>query len=220
MVSGCGIASAYLTPLVASHLEPVAQTLEVGQALIELGRIAGEERPLTAHTCGVRCGAYLLPERQRSRQHLAVAPDDPKSPPSLRLEWTNVTSFRSPQQLAQPIGRQRLARVEQPVEAAFGTLGKASSGPRHLAQRLGDRAQVSSAIAEPAVELTVGGKGHQDGVENFAIRLCQAIILARAGHVDDRHEPPDGIACRRLARFEPELARALSHEERLIPATE
>src|SRR5437588_10497784 len=167
MVSGCGIASAYLTPLVASHLEPVAQTLEVGQALIELGRIAGEERPLTAHTCGVRCGAYLLPERQRSRQHLAVAPDDPKSPPRLRLEWTKVTSFRPPQQLAQPIGRQRLARVEQQVEAAFRALRQIGGRLRHLVHGCLDGMQVRTAVAEPAAEMTVGGKGYQDGVENL-----------------------------------------------------
>src|SRR3989442_12547707 len=104
IVSGCGIASAYLTPLVATHLEAIAQALEDCQACVELGVIAGQERTFAADAGGIRHGLHFLPERQRPAQQHGVAPDDAQSPPSLRLERTEVSLFRHPQQLAQQLG--------------------------------------------------------------------------------------------------------------------
>src|SRR6266851_6315486 len=94
IVSGCGIGSAYLTPLVATHLEPVAQPLEHCQALPELRVIAGEERPFTADASRIGHGAHLLPEGQRARQHIGIAPDDPESPPCLRLQRPKGSPLR------------------------------------------------------------------------------------------------------------------------------
>src|SRR6266852_5543047 len=94
IVSGCGTASAYLTPLVPTHLEPVAQALQNRQAFLEFRMIAREQRPLTADARRVRHGAHLLPKGQRARQHVGVAPDDPESPPCLRLQWTEMSLLR------------------------------------------------------------------------------------------------------------------------------
>src|SRR6266566_4461379 len=77
IVSGCGIASAYLAPL--------AQALENRQACIELGVIAREQGPFTSDPGGIRHGFHVLPDGQRPSQHRRVAPDDAESPPSLRL---------------------------------------------------------------------------------------------------------------------------------------
>ena len=68
--------------------------------------------------------------------------------------------------------------------------------------------------------MTLSRKRHQDGVENLAVRLREAIVLARVGHVDGRHEPTDGITRRRLERLEPQQPGALAHDEDFIPAAE
>src|SRR5205809_576038 len=220
IVSGCGIASAYLTPLVATHLEPIAQALENRQACIELGVIASEQGPFTSDPGGIRHGFHVLPDGQRPSQHRRVAPDDAESPPSLRLEWTEVPLFRPLQELAQALGRQHLSGVEHEVQTALSTLGQTGGGLGHLAHRLGDGAQVVTPITKPAAEVTVGRKCQQDGIEDLSIRLGETIILPCARHVDRRHEPTHRIARRRLLRLQPELPSALTHEESLVPPSE
>src|ERR1700737_4478031 len=84
MVSACGIASAYLTPLVPTQLEPITQTFQDRQALLEFRIIAGEERPLASRARPIRHCTHRLPEVQRARQHVEVAFDHPEAAPHLR----------------------------------------------------------------------------------------------------------------------------------------
>src|SRR3984893_10451266 len=220
IVSGCGIGSAYLTPLVATQLEPIAQPFKNRKAFLELGVIAGEERTLTADACRIGHGTHRVPEVQRARQHIAVAFDHPESAPRLCLQGAKVSPFRKSEELRQPLGPWRVPGVEQQVEASLSAFGQTGTRPGHVANGLRDGPQIGGPVPEPPPEVTVGRKGHQDGVKNLAGGVGAPILLASVGHVDGSHEPAGRVARRRLPRLEPELADPLTHLERFVPATE
>src|SRR5438270_12054422 len=90
-VSECGIASAYLT-LVVANLGSIAQPLEHRQPSVEVLAIAGQERQLTAHPRRIRHGSHLLPKCKRLRQHRTIAPEQPQSSAGLRLQWAPGSS--------------------------------------------------------------------------------------------------------------------------------
>src|SRR4029077_6126410 len=163
IVSGCGTASAYLTPLVATQLEPVAQPFQGRKAFLELGLIACEERTFTADACRIGHGTHRLPEVQRARQHVAVAFDHPESAPNLRLQRAKVSPFRKSEELGQLLGPWRLPGVEQQVEASLGACGRTAPRPGHVADGLLDGPQIGGPVPEPPPDATVGRKGHQDG---------------------------------------------------------
>src|ERR1700736_1709769 len=116
IVSACGIASAYLTPLVATQLEPIAQPLQNRKSFVELRVVAGEERPFASGPRGIRQRADRLKDGEGAGQHVAVAANHAESAPSLGLQRTKRALLRHLQESVQPIRGGGLPGVDQEVK--------------------------------------------------------------------------------------------------------
>src|ERR1700730_12273743 len=143
IVSACDIASAYLTPLVATQLEPIAEAFQNGQATVEFGVATGPQRRLTSDPRGIRHGAERVKDPQRSGQQVAVARDHPESTSSLRLERPKHPVFRHLQELAQLMGGRWLPGVDQQIRASLAALRQTAPRAGHLNDRRPEGAQVA-----------------------------------------------------------------------------